>query len=754
MDTITANRASETASETASPTGVDRRGFLRVTALTGGGLLLGAWLDFGATGVLEAAEAGGTLADFSPNAFIRIAPDGAVTILAKNPEMGQGVKTMLPMLVAEELDVPWESITVEQAMSDESKYGRQVAGGSTSTPTNWEPLRRAGAAGRQMLVAAAAQTLGVPQAELSTGDGAVHHHATHRKLGYGELTAKAATLTPPDLASVKLKDPKDFKIIGRPIGGVDNLKIVTGKPLFGIDITLPGMLYAVFEKGPVFGAKVSSANVDEVKALPGVKHAFVVDGGTQLSGLLGGVAIVADTWWAARSARQSLRVTWADHPTAAQSTVAFRARAAEFFAAGPQRALRSDGDVDAAFANGKVVEATYEYPFLAHATLEPQNCTARFKDGTLEIWAPTQNPQSGRQLVSSTMGVDQANIAIHIVRSGGGFGRRLNNDYMVEAAWIARVAGAPVKLVWSREDDIRHDFYRPAGFHKLKGAVDGAGKLIAWQNHFVSFGEGERLAPSANMSAGEFPAMFVPNFSLGLSLMPLGVPTGFLRAPGSNALSFVFQSFIDELAHAAGKDAVQFRRELLAQRTPPPVPPGPPAPMPMNAERMLGVLDLVVEKSGWGRHTLPRGTGMGVAFHFSHRGYFAEVVQATVSRAGQVKVDKVWVAGDVGSHIINPSGALNQVQGSVLDGIGEALAQEIVIDGGATVQSNFHDFPLLRLTQAPPVEVHFLTTDFPPTGMGEPALPPVVPALTGAIFAATGKRIRSLPLSKHDLSWS
>jgi isoquinoline 1-oxidoreductase subunit beta len=732
---------------------VARRDFLRVTALAGGGLLIGTWLDFDAVGVLAASESPGAV-DFEPNAFIRISAGGVITIVAKNPEIGQGVKTMLPMLIAEELDVPWESITIEQAMSDPAKYGSQFAGGSTATPTNWEPLRRAGAAGRQMLVAAAAQTLRVPESELTTGDGAVHHHASRRRLGYGELVARAATMTPPDLASVRLKDPKDFRIIGKPIPGVDNHRIVTGQPLYGIDITVPGMLYAVFEKGPVFGAKVESANVDEVRRLPGVRHAFVVDGGTRLDGLLGGVAIVADGWWAAQSARQRLRVRWAEHPTSAQSSTAFAEQAAEFFASSPQRSLRSDGDVEAAFGGGTVVEATYEYPFLAHATLEPMNCTAHFRDGKLEIWAPTQNPQPGRQLVATTLGIAPEDIAIHIVRSGGGFGRRLRNDYMVEAAWIARQAGAPVKLVWTREDDMRHDFYRPAGYHKLKGAVDGSGALVAWQNHFVTFGDGAEVAPSAGMSPAEFLALFIPNVSLGISTMPLGVPTGPLRAPGSNGLAFVFQSFIDELAHAARQDPVEFRRALLARFTPPPPPAeGQRPPLVMNPDRMRGVLDLVAEMSEWGTRSLPRGTGMGVAFHFSHRGYFAEVVQATVTRDGALTIDQVWVAGDVGSQIINPSGAMNQVQGAVLDGISEALAQEITIDGGQTVQSNFHDFPLLRLTQAAPVEVRFRITDFPPTGMGEPALPPVVPALTNAIFVATGKRIRSLPLSKHDLSW-
>ena len=743
--------------------GVSRRDFVRVTALAGGGLLIGTWLDSRLAGALAAQAApasAGTAAaavadEFSPNAFIRIAASGAVTVVAKNPEIGQGIKTMLPMLVAEELDVPWESITIEQADSDPARYGAQFAGGSTATPNNWEPLRRAGATGRHMLVAAAAQALGVPAAELTTSGGAVHHHASRRRLGYGALAARAATMPVPDAASVRLKDPKDFTIIGRAIPGVDNAKVVTGQPLFGLDVVVPGMLHAVYEKSPVFGAQVERANLDEVRALPGVKQAFVVKGGSDLAGLLDGVAILGDTWWAAKSARQKLRVTWREHPTAAQSTASFRAEADRLFAAPPRLVPHSIGDVDAALKTGTVVEAEYEYPFLAHVPLEPQNCTARWTDGRLEIWAPTQNPQSGRALVSSTLGVKPEDVTVHMMRCGGGFGRRLNNDYMVEAARIAREAGVPVKLVWTREDDVRHDFYRPAGFHHFAGAVDPNGRLTAWKAHFVTFGEGERFAPSAQMSPSEFPAYFVPNHQLGVSTMPLGVPTGFLRAPVSNGVAFVVQSFLDELAHAARKDPVQFRRDLLAAFSPPPVPPDARrAPSTLDPERMRGVLDLVAEKSGWGTRALPRGTGMGVAFHFSHRGYFAEVVQATVTREGKLGVDRVWVAGDVGSHVINPSGAINQVQGAVLDGISEALAQEITIGKGATMQSNFHDFPLLRLAQAPPVEVFFRTSDNAPTGMGEPALPPVVPALTNAIFAATGKRIRSLPLSKHDLSWS
>ncbi len=724
---------------------LDRRAFLQASAIAGGGFLLGAaWRP-------AAGAAQGAAAPFAPSHFIRITADGAITILSKNPEIGQGVKTALPMLIAEELDVEWGSVRIEQAMADRSRYGSQFAGGSTATPTNYDEHRKLGAAARQMLVAAAAATWGVPAAECTTAAGRVHHAGSGRSLSYGELAARAATQPVPDLATVQVKDPKSFRIIGTAKPGVDNPAVVTGKPLYGIDVKVPGMHYAVFHKAPVFGAKVADSNVEALRTMPGVRSAFVVEGTANLSGLVGGVAVVADSWWAAERARRQLEVTWQEHPTAVQSSAGFARRAAELGAGAPARVLFSEGDADAALAGAAVtVEAAYSYPFIAHAPLEPQNCTARFADGKLEIWAPTQNPEPGRALVAETLGIPAADIAIHLVRAGGGFGRRLNNDYMVEAAWIAREAGVPVKLVWTREDDLRHDFYRPAGYHFLRAGMDAAGKLVAWRNHFVSFGAGEQFARSAGISPTEFPARFVPNYALGASLMESGVPTGPLRAPGSNALAFVMHSFLDELAHAARRDPVQFRLDLLGDPRMVTNPQGQPI---YDAGRMRGVLELVAEMCGWGRTPLPAGTGRGVAFHYSHRGYFAEVVEVVARGDGTFRVPKVWVAGDIGRQIINPGNAENQVQGSVIDGIGEALGQEITIERGRARESNFHDFPLLRLAQAPEVEVKFRITDNPPTGLGEPALPPVVPALCNALFAATGKRVRALPLSKQGFRW-
>ncbi|MDE3174193.1 MAG: xanthine dehydrogenase family protein molybdopterin-binding subunit [Gemmatimonadota bacterium] len=726
---------------------VGRREFLRVSAMAGGGVLIAAYLP-SLDRVTRPASARAPAGGYEPNAYVSIARDGTVTITAKNPEIGQGVKTMLPMLIADELDVEWGRVRVEQASLDTAKYQEQWAGGSTATPINWLPMRRVGAAARAMLVAAAARSWNVSPASCTTKAGVVYHAPSGRQLAYGDLTGAAAGIAAPDLATVALKDPRDFTIIGKPTRGVDTRAIVTGRPLYGIDVSVPGMKYASYVKCPVFGGRVGSANTDDLKRQPGITDAFVVHGPADapLSGLLDGVAIVGDGWWAVQTAREKLRVAWDEGDTAQQSSEGFARQAAQLSAQAPQRSLRNDGDAQAALGGAAhVVEAAYYYPFISHATLEPQNCTASYRGGKLELWAPTQTPASGRALVAKTLGMKEDDIVIHLTRGGGGFGRRLNNDYLVEAAAVARQAGVPVKLLWTREDDMQHDFYRPAGFHYFKGGVDAAGKLVAWTDHFVTFGQGDRYAPSANISPAEFPARFIPNFSLGASTIPLGVPTGALRAPGSNAIAFVMQSFIDELAHAAGRDPVQFRLDLLAA-----VQEG----AAMDAQRMRGVLQLVAEKSGWGQGTLARGTGRGVAFHFSHRGYFAEVVQATVSKAGAVVVDKVWVAGDIGSQIINPLNAESQAQGAVLDGLSEAFGQQITIRGGRAEQSNFDAYRLMRMREAPPVDVQFLTTDFPPTGLGEPALPPAVAALCNAIFDATGKRVRSLPLSGQDLSWS
>ena len=738
---------------------LDRRSFLRVSALAGGGFMLTTWME-----PLELLAQGGrgNAPVLLPASFVSIATDGTVTIVAKNPEIGQGVKQMLPMLIAEELDVEWKDVRVEQADLDPSRYGPQSAGGSFATPTNWEPMRRIGAAARHMLIAAAAGEWGVPAAEITTTPGRLVHAGSTRSAGYGQFATAAARITPPDPATLTLKDPRDYRIIGKPIPGVDNHKIVTGQPLFGSDVKLPGMLYAVYQRSPVIGGKAISANLDAVKAMPGVKHAFIVPD-SHGGGSMSGVAIVAESWWYAEQARQKLEVKWDDGPAVADSSAGFSARAVELAKEAPHSTSRADGDVEAALASAaRTIEAAYEYPFLAHAPMEPPNATASFSNGTLEMWAGTQQPGGVVNTLATALGIAPADITIHLPRMGGSFGRRLYNDYVIETAVIAKTVGAPVQLRWSREDEMRQEVFRPAGFHFLKAGVDGTGNLVAWQNHFVSFSvagapaqgpdgqpQGPRPAPSSTLSPMEFPARFVPNFATRVSLMPLTVTTGAHRAPGACAIAFVMQSFLDELAHAAGKDPVQFRLALLAREPLPATGPG----AAFNAERMAGVLKLVAEKSGWGTRKLPAGSGMGVAFHFSHQGYFAEVAQVNVDARKRVRVEKVWAAGDIGSHIINPLNAESQVHSAVIDGMSQMML-EVTVEGGRIKEANFDEYPILRMRQAPPeIEVHFLTSNNNPTGLGEPPLPPIIPAIANAIFAASGVRVRSLPLSRHGFSW-
>ena len=747
------------ASRGAGEADLSRRAFLTASMVAGGGFMLTLSMPrislAKPTPSRAAASAGAEI-----NAYVSIAPDGTTTIMSKNPEIGQGIRTALPMVIADELDVPWTKVVTEQAPLDTKLFGIQFAGGSLSTPVNWETHRRVGAAARQMILQAAAQSWHVPVNELETSEGNVRHRGTSRSLPYGALAAKAARLTPPALESVPLKDPKDYRIIGHFTAGVDGPRVLAGAPLFGIDTTLPEMVYAVYQKAPVFGAAAVSANLDEIKALPGIRAAFILHAtqpdATLKLGLVDGVAIVADRWHQANRALDMLQVQWAPHPASNQSTSGFDQQAASLAAQAPHKIVRSDGDVERAFSSASsVIEASYAYPFLAHVPMEPMNCTAHVQsDGSVEIWAPTQNPGSGRALVASTLGVSPDKVTIHMTRCGGGFGRRLSNDYMVEAAAISREVGRPVKLVCNRQQDIQHDIYRPGGYHNFKAALDTNGKLIGFRDHFVTFANGDKVAGSADLGLDQFPAHYVPNLQFAISMMQLNAPTGPMRAPGSNAFGFVFESFMDEIAHTAKVDPVQFRLDLYGrgprQLEPPPARFGLHIP-PFTAERAAGVLRLVAEKSGWGRQ-LPAGTGMGVAFYYSHFGYFAEVVEASVTPRGVPRIHKVWVAGDVGRQIINPSTAENLVQGGVLDGLSQALHGIVTFEDGGVVQANFNTDPLMRMREAPPVEVHFLLSDNSPTGLGEPALPPAPAALCNALFAATGKRIRRLPIDPNELA--
>ena len=745
---------------------LNRRSFLQISALTGGGLALG----FFESPFISAQ--GPMRSDPSPRAFVRIAADGTITIMAKSPEIGQGVKTMLPMMIAEELDADWSKVRVEQADLVDALYGGQSAGGSTSTQSNYLPMRRIGAACRQMLVTVAAQRWSVSESECTTASGRVLHEASKRSFGYGELAADTAALTPPSLATVKLKDPKDFTIIGKPQANVDNHAIVTGKPLFAIDCSIPGMLHAVIAKCPVYAGTVKTANVDQIKKLPGVRQVVIIKNAPGNSagasdtaiepgvviaaaGMEPGVAIVADTWWQAQSARKSLKVEWDCGAGADQSSERFAARAADLLKAPPANTVRSYGDVDGSLASAaKVIEANYAYPFLAHGTLEPQGTTASFKDGKMEIWTNSQSPGGGRSQVARALSIPDTSITVHLCRSGGGFGRRLTSDYMLEAAWLAKLVGGPVKLLWAREDDIAHDDYRAAGYHSLKAGIDAQGKLIAWRQHLATFGEGQRIVSGGTLDATEFPSGRVPNYALYTSTQPLLLRTGALRAPGHNAYAWVIKSFIDEVATAAGRDPLELQIELLSA-TPVPVQAegGRRGGDSLNADRMKAVLQLVAEKSGWAARKKTPGKGMGLACHYCHAGYFAEVAEISVDAQSRITVHHVWAAGDVGNQIINPSGAEAQVHGSILEGMSQMI-QEVTLADGRVQQSNYHQHPLLRFKQAPTIEIFWRMSEFGPTGLGEPALPPILPAIANAVFDATGKRIRTLPLARSGFSFA
>jgi isoquinoline 1-oxidoreductase subunit beta len=765
---------------------VDRRSFLRVTALAGGGIAIGLVATEEADAQAPGGAKGPANNTTNPNNFIKIAADGTVTIISKNPDTGQGTRGMLPMLIAEELDADWNTVKIELTDVDATKYASQISGGSTATPTNWTPMRQVGALGRSLLVSAAAQTWGVPEAQVTTEAGKVYHRASNRSGHFGEFTAKAATLPLPPIANVQLKNAADYKIIGKVTPAKELPLIVTGKPFFSIDQTLPGMLHAVYEKGPSFWAKVATHNLDAIKAMPGVKHAFVVDRPDFQPaiivgdpGLEPGIAIVADYWFQANNARKALKVTWNENPKfsgAAHTSTTYAKNAATMVTEEAHEVTRNDGDVTKSLADlkangGKVVSGNYSYPMISHATLEPQTCTASFHDGRLELWSNSQIPASGVNLAAQAAGLQPAQVTLHMVRGGGGFGRRLTNDYCAEAGYIAKEVGVPVKLLWTREDDMQRDYYRPGGFQFITGGVDKNGKLVAWENRFATYGQkndpnaantgkGKGPAPristvtSANMGGTEWPQPFVENFAIKSYVQPLAVRTGALRAPSSNAFAFTIQSFIDELAHAAGKDPLQFRLDILAN---------PKAVAPVggfggggfNAERTIGILRKVAEISNWGKTKLPKGRALGVAFHFSHNGYFAEVADVTVSSAKKVKVNKVWVAADVGSTIINPSAAENLVQGAIIDGMGALMHQEITLVNGRVQQKNFDTHGLLRMSAAPSaIEIAWVKSANNPTGLGEPSMPPILPAIANAIYSATGVRVRDLPLKNAGYSWA
>lgn len=724
-----------------------RRSFLKLTAGAGGGFALASYLPSG-----FAADGEDLGKQLILNTFVEVGVDGEITLYAHTPEMGQGTRTSIPMIIAEELGADWNDVTVVNAIVDEDKYGQQRAGGSRSVQRCWEPMRQAGAAARTMFINAAAKQMGANSNEFYTEGSKVIHQSSQQSLSFAQLALKAAQEKVPAVDSLQFKDRKDYKLLGTEVTGVENVDIAVGNPLFGLDVQLPNMLHAVYEKCPAFFGTVKSANLDHIKSLPGVVDAFVVKGNGSAMELLDGIAIVAKSTWQAISARQQLKVVWDESKAAKDSWQEMQKQAKVLAKTSGQTEIRKAGDTENEFSNSDntVVESFYTHPYVAHACMEPMNCTVRYdaEKNTMEVWAPTQAPSRIYGVAEKFGGVPKSNTTIHAMRMGGGFGRRGRTDFSSEAIVIAKKMNGAVKLTWTREDDMMHDHYRVGGFFSLKGAVDKQGKLAAMETHLIGPGFEKEPAYGVRLSGTEFPGLNIDNYRASQSLVDSITPGGPWRAPGSNVTAWAIHSFLDEMSQKAGRDHVEFLLELMGE--PRWFEPG--NLRSLNTGRAADVIKLAAEKGGWGK-TLPKGRGQGLAFYFCHAGHVAEFVDLSVDQTSdgkkKITIHNITAAIDIGP-IVNMSGAQAQAEGAIVDGLSTMLGLEITMENGRIQQNNFHQYDLMRIRDVPKsIDIHFIQSDNHPTGIGEPALPPLAPAIGNAIFAATGERVRSMPLSNE-----
>jgi isoquinoline 1-oxidoreductase subunit beta len=698
-----------------------RREFLKVTATAGGGLML-AFDWFGGVQQAEAMPVAGPNVEL--NAYLSIGTDGVITIASPNPEVGQGIKTAFPIIVAEELDVDWKDVKVVQAPLDAKKFERQTAGGSGSIPHSWKRLRRAGATVRMMLTEAAANRWKVPVSECTTKNSMVVHAASNRKLAYKDIVEEASKLTVP--TNVVYKDRKDFSLIGTFIKNVDNPKILTGKPLFGIDTYREGMLFASIQRPKAFGTKLKSFDATEAKAMPGI---------VDVVSFKNNVAIVGKSTWEVKKARDKVKIEW-EKADALESTADHDRIFKELINAPTAEVRRKDGDAEAAFKNAaKIVEAEYQCPFLPHNPLEPMNFFAHVRADGVELVGPTQTPQAAQSEVAKLLGVPTETVTVELTRMGGGFGRRLRNDYAVEAAELSSIIKAPVKVQWTREDDMTGGSYRPACRYKFSAALDKDGTMIGYKLRGVGVN-----VPNATRESN-FPAGAVDNLLIDSAQHKSPITQGPWRAPITNFLAFAEQSFLDEVAIAAGKDPIQFRLELLEKAKTKPV-----GTITYNIDRMIAVIKKAAEMSGWNQNR--KGVSLGFSVYFAHASYVAQVGEV-VMKKGKPVLQKMYAAVDCGI-VINQSGALNQVRGAIVDGLGHATFGKLTFKDGVPEQSNFNQFRLIRMNEIPAVEIQFIDNGIDPTGLGEPALPPAGAALANAIFKATGKRLRNQPFSEEE----